>query len=297
MDAFEAEGANYLGAVLITAFYGFHVALFSFFIGIYRRHKKNPFAGALNLAVIAQFILGTATAAVLVAVTYISLVTSDFEPHSKASLTYRCFIIWDQSYTVMMLPVLLTLATLCTGLAQVGLLQNRHPTMEVINTTLNITTANFALSMAVNGITTIIIIARIWLASRRIKKLSNDSVSDSAYNVVMAILFDSGLTIFLAQLCALVLYRTQSAGYNVITGVVAQIYAFTPTIILIRVATGSSYESDTKMSQSIAFAPTPGQLEAEKPTTLSTGWGADRETQTVFNAENSSADDSGEEQV
>ncbi|KAF8960643.1 hypothetical protein BDZ97DRAFT_1295927 [Flammula alnicola] len=273
MDAFEAEGADYLGAVLIAAFYGLHLALFSFFVGIYRHQKKNPLTGVLNITATIQFILCTATAAVLGAATYVSLVTSDFEPHNKvigpernlnsaytvlytvidfvtqASLTYRCFIVWEKRYIVIILPSLLTLATLCTGFAQVALLQDRHPTSKVINEVLNITTANFALSMAVNGIVTTMIITRIWTLSKRI------NLVDATYNIVVAMFFESGLTIFLSQLCALVLYEKQSSGYNVITGVVAQVYGFTPTIILIRIVLGTSYDSETKINTSPAVAP------------------------------------------
>lgn len=59
--------------------------------------------------------------------------------------------------------------------------------------------------------------------SRRFSKNGLD-LGDGAYTIVIAMLLESGVTIFLAQVMYLVLYNIGSLGFNVISGAVTQIY-------------------------------------------------------------------------
>ncbi|KAF4618262.1 hypothetical protein D9613_011602 [Agrocybe pediades] len=118
-----------------------------------------------------------------------------------------------------------------------------------------LSTAAFSCSMAVNALVTFFIVGRIWYLSRDIVKFNPDRTS-RPFTAIMNMLLESGITILVAQLIWLVLFQLESLGYAVVSGAFTQIYGFTPTIILIRVALGKSQEGtkpNTVMTKSIAF--------------------------------------------
>ncbi|KIJ52742.1 hypothetical protein M422DRAFT_43104 [Sphaerobolus stellatus SS14] len=72
----------------------------------------------------------------------------------------------------------------------------------------------------------------------------------------MAMLLESGIPLFVVQLLTTVLYTERSFGYDITTEAILQIYGITPAILLIRVASGQSYEATTasRLNTNIQFA-------------------------------------------
>ncbi|KAF8991955.1 hypothetical protein BDQ17DRAFT_1432753 [Cyathus striatus] len=127
---------------------------------------------------------------------------------------------------------------------------------------------SYSSSLAVNALVTGLIVSRIWFLTSQITALSPHA-SNRPYNVVIAMLLESGALVLLAQICWLVLYIHSNNGYDIVSGAISQIYGFTPTILLIRVALGTSYDSETKLSASIAFADS-GKTSKQHPTFMTT---------------------------
>lgn len=87
---------------------------------------------------------------------------------------------------------------------------------------LNLGRFAFATSMAVNAFVTILISSRIWVLSKHFARLHQRT--DKTYDIVVAMLLESGLIIFVAQLCWLVLFSLNSPGFYLVSGAVTQIY-------------------------------------------------------------------------
>ena len=105
---------------------------------------------------------------------------------------------------------------------------HNHPYIMVKNKSIDYAIVTFAISMVVNAVVTIMIVLRIWTLSNRLNVIlgstRESSSNNSPYKIVISMLLESGLTIFIAQLVLLALYVTISPGYNVIVGIVTQLF-------------------------------------------------------------------------
>ncbi|TFK37373.1 hypothetical protein BDQ12DRAFT_724214 [Crucibulum laeve] len=289
MDAFENGGADYLGALLHFGFYGLHVALYLFLLGLHR-YRGTKSSGRLTIYSSVLFLLCTAAVIIHSWEVYDEVTSSPLfstvdnldtsftvvyglvDILAQFLMVYRCWIIWDKRYAVVFLPALLATASFA-GILAIVIIPFSEPDLlgQLIDP---MSLFAYTTSMAVNTIVLILIVSRIWILSRQFAKIHGTPM-DSTYTVIIAMLLESGLTIFLAQLCFVVLYAISSPGFNVIQGLIIQIYGFTPTILLIRVAIGASYDSQTMMSAPIVFA------AEEKQTRQQTNFSSEH-TNTVY---------------
>jgi hypothetical protein len=251
------------GLALQAALWGLHLGIYLFFVWIHRSRGKNPFRGLANTATTVNFVLATGMLITIVWAIYAMLELSsptmlklaaahdvlyqliDFVTLSL--LIHRCWIVWSKNYIIVAIPAALTLINLGCGLAFVVLSFNSVGALLH-----GLGFATFALSLAVSTMVTAAIIIRIWIISRNFTK-DDPHLSRGPYKLVMAMLLESGITVFVMQLLALTLYNREGGVYIAITSATNQIYAFSPTIILIRVALGASYDSETTISRPIDF--------------------------------------------
>ncbi|KDR69117.1 hypothetical protein GALMADRAFT_215400 [Galerina marginata CBS 339.88] len=268
MDAFLAGGADYLGAVLNAAFYGLHAGIYLFFLGVHRHRGTKAFSGFTNLASTLLFVLGTGVLTNQsnrkVAQRFDNAYTTAFAVTdflAQSLLIFRCWIVWNKRYAIVVLPAILATASFWCALSDLLIFDTQSLQHLNISAVENIPLAAYAISMANNTIVTLLLVMRIWLLSRDFAKLSSIP-SDKVFTIIVAMLLESGITIFFAQLLWVVLFAKGSGGYTVVVGAITQTYAFTPTIILIRVAIGASYDAESRMITPIAFKSSRRGLES-----------------------------------
>ncbi|KAF8164323.1 hypothetical protein BJ912DRAFT_935017 [Pholiota molesta] len=79
---------------------------------------------------------------------------------------------------------------------------------------------------------------------------------ESKLRPLISIFIESGMLTFFSQLTWVVLFQLQDTGFNSIAGPGTMIYGITPTLVLVRVAMGRSYEgkATTVVHSSMPFA-------------------------------------------
>ncbi|KIJ40078.1 hypothetical protein M422DRAFT_257146 [Sphaerobolus stellatus SS14] len=285
MDVFATIGAEYLGTTLDTAFYGVYATLFMLFIGIHRYRGKKFYKGVPNIAMIVLFVLCTIFWTVDVAIEFYSLENIRLEETNilatvftvvyglidlttQIILIYRCWIIWHRRYIVVVLPLILAICSMGAYFFQIrswcnigsntptvcvcvvsGLIFNFNDGLISVIQALG--ELGFASSLAVNVSVTALIVGRIWKLSKEFEEINQSP--DRPYNIIIAMVLESGLVVAVAQLIWLVLFTLHDIGYPVISGAITELYAITPTILMIRVALGTAYDSETKLGSTILF--------------------------------------------
>ena len=76
--------------------------------------------------------------------------------------------------------------------------------------------------MVTNALITLLTVYHIWKISTEIEEVNPGA--SRPYRLIIAILLESGLTLFIAQLLLLVLWSTGSVGFPIVGGVITQLY-------------------------------------------------------------------------
>jgi len=270
MDEFLNTGSFFLGTCIDGIFYGFFAAAFMVWVAVHRYQGKKIYRGIPNIAVIVLFVLCTAYISLDLWDEYYSL--TDLFPErqlhlntaegvlysiidfvGQATLIYRCWILWNHNFLIILLPALFSVVNLAAELTTVALLASPNAA-NIVTKIVNLGTSAFTISLAVNVMVMTLIVSKIWLISNGIPKAQRHG--DDTYTVIIAMLLESGVAVMVAQLLWLVLFRVDNeGGYNVVAGAVTQTYGITAVILMIRVALGASYDSTTRMGTSIVFKP------------------------------------------
>ncbi|KIJ39648.1 hypothetical protein M422DRAFT_257476 [Sphaerobolus stellatus SS14] len=163
---------------------------------------------------------------------------------SQMALIYRCWIIWNQNYFVAIFPAIVSLSSMACDFALLALPLANGAFKTPINLRLDLGRYAFSASLAVNLFVMSLIIIRIWRISRQITEVGWKT--GRTYNIVIAMILESGVPILLGQLIWLTLFATGNAGFDVVAGAITQLYGITPAILMIRVTLGDSYDGFAK---------------------------------------------------
>ncbi|KAF8811915.1 hypothetical protein BYT27DRAFT_7183398 [Phlegmacium glaucopus] len=173
---------------------------------------------------------------------------------SQAILIYRCWIVWGCNIRVIAIPSILALAFLATWLAVNALfyiIPNKGPTVTYSAYTLTLT--SLAISLAVNGVVTGLIVLRILKVYWEIRPTFEDQTlgtiggTKGQTQSIMFIMIESGMVMFTVQSVAVVLYILQLDALSIVVRINQMFYGITPTIILARVLMGLSFCDETSM--------------------------------------------------
>ncbi|KAF8881457.1 hypothetical protein BD779DRAFT_1011679 [Infundibulicybe gibba] len=261
------------GTILESVFYGAYLVLFIQYLVLQRRNSRG-FDQPLTLAHILLFVLCTVSFFLDIPSDYLSLVP-DVEGAPEKSqklnlgsvwifaiidflaqmiLLYRCWIIWSKRWAVVVVPGFLSLVTLGGGFAIAGLFDSlvRSVNHDRFDPLLRSTgTATNSISLAVNALTTFLIVVKIFLTSREVRSALGSN-SHQSLRIATAMLIESGLLVLAFQLVFVVLYN--QPAFSVISGATTQIYGITPTLLNIRVIMGSAYDRTTEKTRTLRFA-------------------------------------------
>ncbi|KAF8881435.1 hypothetical protein BD779DRAFT_1675394 [Infundibulicybe gibba] len=262
-----------LGVMLECIFYGAYVVLFILYLALQCRNNRG-FGRPLTLAHILLFGLCTLCFCLDISTAYLlDVVVKHLDTSNKLDvssivifavmdylaqmiLLYRCWIVWGRRWAIVAIPGFLALVTLGGGFAIAdldnspiwkidveGIYQIYRPVGIVTNAT----------SLVVNALTTFLIVTKIFITSREVRPVLGSN-SDRSFCIATAILIESGLLTFAFQLVYVVLFSIQHSAVCTISGLVGQIYGITPTLLNIRVITGSTYDETTEKMLSLRFA-------------------------------------------
>ncbi|KIJ46269.1 hypothetical protein M422DRAFT_46272 [Sphaerobolus stellatus SS14] len=259
-NPFEAVGAGFLGTTLDSAFYGVQATLFVLFIAIHHYQGKKNYKRFLNVAMVVLFVFCTIFWALDVALEYYSLTNIRQEEQNilAAAFTvvyglidfttqiifiYRCWTIWQRKYIVTIVPLFLAVVSFACVCTVAGLIFNFK--INLIPTIQGVGDTGFAVSLVVDVYVTSFILGKIRKISKEFEELNLDP--DRPHTIIMAMFLESGLVMVIPQLIWLVLFILHNVGYEVASNPITQIYAITPTILMIRIALGVAYDAETML--------------------------------------------------
>ncbi|KAF8881468.1 hypothetical protein BD779DRAFT_1675417 [Infundibulicybe gibba] len=268
------QAAMALGTVLEGILYGVYIVLFVLYL-VLRRRRSNSHSvdGPLTLAQILLFCLCTTSLCLDISAEYFLVIMQDANAADRIALgwlvifltidflaqmilLYRCWIIWNRRWVVVVAPGLLALVTLGQGFAYVGLTK---PSPQSTDTwilshfmkTIGITA--YSISLGVSALTTSLIVTRILLTSWQVRPMLGSN-SHRSLRIAAAMLIESGLLMFAFQLAFVVLLSSGSIMFNIVSCPTAQIYGITPMLLNIRVMMGAAHVKTTEKMASLRFA-------------------------------------------
>ncbi|GAW07844.1 hypothetical protein LENED_009862 [Lentinula edodes] len=167
---------------------------------------------------------------------------------SQLILIYRCYLVWSRNPWVIVLPILISCASVACGIGLIGLVLTISPNApQAPAAIVPIGTAAFSMSLCLNFIVSALIVGRIWY----ITGLNREIKTDSAIRRASAIIIESGLLFLAAQLVFVVLFAIKHPAQAIVEPIATQIYGISPTLIIVRGDFGKEnqinnnwYESD-----------------------------------------------------
>ncbi|KAJ7101442.1 hypothetical protein B0H15DRAFT_927222 [Mycena belliarum] len=165
---------------------------------------------------------------------------------SQLILIYRCYIVWGKTVWIIILPVLVAFASVACGVGLIGLVLSIDPTApQTPAAIVPVGDAAFAMSLILNFSTSMLIVGRIWYMSRQ-SRIQGVAHHKTSVQSAMEIVIESGLLFLAAQFVFVVLFAIAHPAQAVVEPIATQIYGISPTLIIVRVGMGRSYEQTTK---------------------------------------------------
>jgi len=180
---------------------------------------------------------------------------------SDAFILYRCYAIWNGNIWVIILPVLLFLADIGTGIAataSLGLL-NPGETFYVQHQT-EITDAFFSTTLALNGICTGLIAFRIWWHQYSMREFDVRSSLSLNLGRISTIMIESGAIYSSTLIVMIATYASQKTlAFNIFLDITSPIIGIVFSLIIVRIGLGTSHETTAAMSTFLQRSTKPSQ--------------------------------------
>ncbi|KAI0066293.1 hypothetical protein BV25DRAFT_1913050 [Artomyces pyxidatus] len=152
------------------------------------------------------------------------------------TVLYRCYIVWDAKWPVVLLPILLYIADCGTGIAAVYTLTLTGTNVWFNEKQERITNSFFSCTLALNTVCTALIAFRIWWWQPRTRP-------SSTLKHVTITLIESG-AIYLVTLALLVAtYSAKVDAFKVFLDVTSPVIGIVFSLIIVRVGRGVSSET------------------------------------------------------
>jgi len=160
-------------------------------------------------------------------------------------LIYRCWMVWDNNYYVIVLPLLSSITGFCCMISALDILLAVNPTApsppaEVFSLGL----AAYVLPLCTNVIVTSLIVYRIWSTSRAIPGAPIQIGQGVTRRAIMLII-ESGAIYLAVQLVFVALFAMKSPAEAILAVIAVQTYGIAPTLIIMRVGLGISSENSS----------------------------------------------------
>ncbi|KZO99442.1 hypothetical protein CALVIDRAFT_561301 [Calocera viscosa TUFC12733] len=160
-------------------------------------------------------------------------------------LIYRLWLVWDRSYYVVILPLIMCLGSLVTVFAVVYEVSHAELTTTYATAITNWAYAFLSLGLAQNFIVTGLIVLKIWRINMGVR--GHTSTVSSLWPV-MAVLLESGSLYSGCVMITLITYVTQNNGSAVMTDLIVPVIGITFMLIIVRVGLGFSKSRSNAMT-------------------------------------------------
>ncbi|PBK63168.1 hypothetical protein ARMSODRAFT_963394 [Armillaria solidipes] len=187
-------------------------------------------------------------------------------------LTYRCWIVYGKSWTVAAVPALLWIGTLVTTVLNIVVISHIHSEALTAPTSLRPIISSFwGISIALNIITTCLIVARIYTVDRMAYRHSVTRLSEShsgrlnGLQRTMRIIIESGAIYTSVAIITCVTYVSGSIAVYITSALEVQTAGIAFNLIIIRVHNRSHDEETRYMNVStpLYFVKGSGQTDTE----------------------------------
>ncbi|KAF8499549.1 hypothetical protein F5888DRAFT_84798 [Russula emetica] len=162
-------------------------------------------------------------------------------------LIYRCWLLWSKNYWVIILPSLISIASLVCVSEVLHLLLRINPNSPIAPPSLvPLGLAAFSLPLGTNVIVTTLIATRIWyLSPRNARNMRGAQFPSRTGQAAIDIVVESGMLYLAVQLIFVILFAIRHPAQGIVGVIAVQTYGIAPTLILIRVALGVSSNMQT----------------------------------------------------
>jgi hypothetical protein len=161
-----------------------------------------------------------------------------------AFILYRCFIVWDRNCLVILLPFMVFLADIGTGIAAVqGLSGLTKGDSVFIQKQEKITKAFLSSTVAVNGLCTLLIAYRLWTRQGTLR----DSRKAFGLTREIAIMAESGAIYSITLILIIATYTSQSNSFNVFLDMAAPVIGVAFSLIIIRIGEDATEKTHISM--------------------------------------------------
>ncbi|KAJ7769392.1 hypothetical protein B0H16DRAFT_1452588 [Mycena metata] len=160
---------------------------------------------------------------------------------------WRFTLIWEVKYWLSAFPLLMFLGSVGSSIA-LFISIARHRDTFWSEKSMQFGLAYWSLSIALNIILTLSIVARIWLVRRQVHALAGDSPRHSAihYVSIAAMLIESAALYATWSMVFLICYARNTPLQNLLLPPLGQVQGIAPLLILFRVAQGRAWSQDTR---------------------------------------------------
>lgn len=151
---------------------------------------------------------------------------------------YRCWIVWSKRHCVIILPMLLCVATLCTGFIATAEFSRMKAGDAIFAQSLVPWVTSFiVLSLATNIVCTFLIAFRVIKSQRRVASYRvGGGLLAERITAMLVILVESAGTYSAALICLVTVYLLDSNGQYTILDLTTPIIGITFSMIIVRVA-------------------------------------------------------------
>jgi hypothetical protein len=169
---------------------------------------------------------------------------------SDLFILYRCYVVWNASVPIIVLPILLYLADIGTGIGAVYTLTLVGQNVVFNKEQERITNSFFSCTLALNAVCTGLIAFRIWRTQRQ----TNDAKIGSNLMQVSVIVIESGAIYLSVLACVVASYTTKSLLFNIFLDITSPIIGIVFSLIIVRIGRGISSEETRPSAQSLSYS-------------------------------------------
>ncbi|KAF8502711.1 hypothetical protein F5888DRAFT_1114413 [Russula emetica] len=271
-------GAELIALSLESVLYGFYVSLFVGCVSVLYSKRRRRGGGNYRLILVSAtlFVLITWHLVIDIIRLYIAFHTSETDEGadiyyvrvtstmsivktavylvetivSDLFILYRCYIVWNASIPIIILPILLYIADIGTGIGALYTLSRVGTDIVFDRKQEQITNAFFGCTLGLNAVCTGLIAFRIW----RTQKQTRDAKMGSNLIKVSIIVIESGAIYLSALACVVATYATSSLTFNIFLDITSPIIGIVFSLIIVRIGRGISSEETRPSTHSISYS-------------------------------------------
>jgi len=157
-------------------------------------------------------------------------------------LLFRCKVIWDGHYWILVLPVLMYLGSISMGIMTI--FQSSRPNANLwTSVTVDFGLPYFSISASVNVLLTLLISARLFMHQRRMQKNLGSTRGLLPYNSIITMMVESSAIYAVSSLLFIGTYGANSTSSLIFLPILSQTQIIAPLLIISRVIRQSAWKS------------------------------------------------------